>query len=239
MDYTPREKYAYTFEEASLKSGIALNLLRRSEDWHPEEGDQVTGVILGIRPREGPYVPGDTGAGPRPISVLVECFTRSASGLSTIPDGYSVSYIRLVRSELFLQPRRGCRPEGAEWKREPCLMQVYTYGVSFEEYCSWPIRVSTLNACRKSLKHGRFLETNPGSHTSSKVQAFGTAFHTAVLEPASFDISSIPLSKIEAETLSGMLESIQGDRTCAELLANAQRQGDFDRVERPGNRADV
>lgn len=60
-------------------------------------------------------------------------------------------------------------------------------GVPYDDYAAWPaVRASTLNKCVKSLAHGRDSEINPRADT--KDLAFGTIFHSLILEPDTFDL---------------------------------------------------
>ena len=120
-------------------------------------------------------------------------------------------------------------------------------GTSYDVYASWPaVRASTLNACARSMAHGREAEINPADDTDAL--AFGTALHTALLEPERFRKEYIVTPKFDRRTKAGksawtqfedeyghlmpivedeydaaeaMIRSVYGCRDAAELLANA------------------
>lgn len=58
--------------------------------------------------------------------------------------------------------------------------------VPYDEYASWPaVRSSTLNACYKSMAHGRYAEENPKNDENGHL-VFGKALHCKLLEPDKF-----------------------------------------------------
>lgn len=57
--------------------------------------------------------------------------------------------------------------------------------VPYAEYAAWPaVRASTLNACARTMAHGRHAEVTGGKDSNDL--DYGTAFHAAVLEPERF-----------------------------------------------------
>lgn len=120
--------------------------------------------------------------------------------------------------------------------------------IPYETYASWPaVRVSTLNACARSMAHGREAELNPRDDTSAL--AFGQAIHTALLEPDRFRQEYIVAPSCDRRTKGGraewesfielaagktpilagefaaaeaMIKSVYGERDCAELLAHGR-----------------
>lgn len=77
-------------------------------------------------------------------------------------------------------------------------------GIDYNEYASWQaVRASTLNACMKSLAHGRESELNPRPDT--KALAFGTLFHTLILEPDKFNDRYAIAPNLDKRTVDGKL----------------------------------
>lgn len=58
-------------------------------------------------------------------------------------------------------------------------------GIDYQTYAAWPaVRASTLNACAKTMAHGRLAEIEGSEETEAK--KFGTIAHFHILEPATF-----------------------------------------------------
>lgn len=121
-------------------------------------------------------------------------------------------------------------------------------GVSYHDYASWPaVRASTLNACARTMAHGRQAEIEEKDDTAAL--AFGTAFHSAVLEPDQFrrdyivapacdrrtrdgkeewtafveaSAGRLPITQADHAAAEAMIRGVYGNRDCAELLANAK-----------------
>lgn len=78
-------------------------------------------------------------------------------------------------------------------------------GMPFSDYYSTDaISSGLLNAAHRSLAHARIELTHPSEPTAA--QAFGTAFHTAVLEPSDFDKRYTVAPKIDRRTTKGKEE---------------------------------
>lgn len=119
--------------------------------------------------------------------------------------------------------------------------------IPYDTYAAWPaVRASTLIACARSMAHGRQAELDGGRDTAAL--SFGTAFHTALLEPDRFRREFAVAPSVDRRTKDGkqawadflaanggktpiteddhaiaeaMIRSVYAHRDAAELLSNA------------------